>query len=333
MPGFDIEKLQNLPKAPGEHVWADYIELLCLANIDGEISKSDFIDRLKEKKDLGELSELEVEIDEVDGLPQQSAAEISDKTRSQVDNWFNHLSFRESMFKEFYPFSLSSNGKSLIRQQNMSLKRKFYVFFLLSANLRYNCKANRNALTKNFEAISKEALKAFLPKEARVHIFGTGAPSTTGRYIGNLWQKINTLAGDLGETVILPQNKISKYDTGDNGLDVVGWVPLGDRNEGLVILLGQCACTEEWVNKQHSSSAEAWSQVMTFKARPANVAFIPFFFRESDGTWHKPQDIHNAILIDRLRFIYLLPQKWRFLKSLDSYQIVENMLKQREPLF
>lgn len=47
-----LEKFPIGTQTPYLHKWADYIELLCLAHIDGRISKSDLIRRVKREKDF-----------------------------------------------------------------------------------------------------------------------------------------------------------------------------------------------------------------------------------------------------------------------------------------
>ena len=48
-------ELQTLPSTSDGHEWADYIELLCLTNKDGRISKADVLDFVRERiKDLKE---------------------------------------------------------------------------------------------------------------------------------------------------------------------------------------------------------------------------------------------------------------------------------------
>jgi hypothetical protein len=60
--------------------------------------------------------------------------------------------------------------------------------------------------------------KQCLPETAEVHIFGTSGK----RYTGNLWQKIQRLAADLYETVIITEDKFSNKNVGDDGLDIIG---------------------------------------------------------------------------------------------------------------
>lgn len=327
-PSVPLVQLETLPTSAlfNQHIWVDYIELLCLVNVDREVSKADLSDRFRDRKDLGEVEGGPEDIDDL--TPEKE----NDKWEERTEDWFRHLSYRAGVFKAFYPFRLSDDGNVLLVQTSQTTKRKLYVSLLLSSNLG-RITSHKDALTRSFELLSAEALKTCLPPQAQIHVFGTSA-AANGRYRGNLWTKIQKLARDLREQTLIPENKFSKEDSGDNGLDIVGWVPFSDSddNNSRLIVFGQCACTEEWVTKQHSSSADRWRQVISLKAPSNNVAFIPFCFRDANGTWHKPQDI-CSILVDRPRFIHLLRNKMPSFEAQSSYGVVGEVLKQREPLF
>jgi len=331
MPPLLIETLESPPRPAEPYLLADYIELRCLVNADRTISKADVWDIIQERRDLGEdtdefngnNSDLQ---DEMASLP----ALRKDKMALNVDDWFKHLQYRRGAFKEFYPFFLSENGNALSCYKRMTLKHKLYVFLLLSSNLGYINKWHRNALTSSFEMASSAALQSYLPKEAKVYVFGKNS-SNTGRYSGKLWYKIQKLAQDLKESVICRENEFDPVDTGDNGLDVVGWVPLGDSARGFLTVFGQCACTLEWVSKQHSSSEPSWADVITLKAQLNNLIFIPYCFRDATGAWHRERDIKKSILIDRLRMVYLLRKKNTLLRDI-PYSLVDQALAQTEPI-
>ena len=53
------------------------------------------------------------------------------------------------------------------------------------------------------------------------------------------------------------------------------------KQQDILTILGQCACTEDWVSKQHSSSYAAWNGKLSFTSLPCNMIFIPFCFRDS----------------------------------------------------
>ena len=125
----------------------------------------------------------------------------------------------------------------------------------------------------------------------------------------------------------------SPYDTGDKGLDIVGWVPVADSMPNRLLVFGQCACSkEDWTDKQSSSSAEAWRGTIQLSTTPYNLAFVPFCFRRADGSWHTRVEIRETVLIDRLRFVLLLGDDYRQLKMHFSFEPISQMLEQKAAL-
>jgi len=108
----------------GHHKWADYIELLCLQNIDGEVSSNYVIDRIREKDALNNPGEYE-------------KSEVSIRWATDAENWFRHLRFRQGIFNDFYPFELVDNEDTLQLKAPLSSKHLLYVYLLLSSNLKY----------------------------------------------------------------------------------------------------------------------------------------------------------------------------------------------------
>jgi len=328
----ELEKLPNAPKH-ASHMWADYIEILCLANEDREFSKADALDRFRERlTDLGEGFSESDDGDEDFITGGVSPAEESDRWTQWVDDWFKHLEYRQGAFGEFYPFCLSPEGDALITENPLTQKQMFYIYLLASSNLRYFQKTVETPLTSDFELVSSKAMKELLPTNAEVHIFGANALHQ-GKYRGNLMNKIKALAVDLREKVTISETEFPPQAIGDKGLDIVAWVPFPDSAPGLPIYFGQCGCTIKWVDKQHSCSHRAWSRTVSFLCPPGSIAFIPFCFRNSLGGWYKESDIQCTLIIDRLRIIHLLQSRIEDFEPMRSYHIVEEILQQRESIF
>ena len=137
--------------------------------------------------------------------------------------------------------------------------------------------------------------------------------------------------------IVTDPNDYNPTDTGDGGVDVVRWLPLGDSQPSNMIVLGQCACTPDWVRKQSSSSYDAWHSRINFIARPSNMCFIPFFFRNAGGAWYKAKDIHSSVLVDRLRLMTLLPPRIEssidIFESHPAHNIVEEVLEEQSSVF
>lgn len=326
-PPAPIMSVESLPREPkfDTYAWADYVELLCMLNRDREFSKADTIDRIKDRRDLGEGLE-------VDSTPGTTAAEKKDLHQLRATNFFTHLQYRAGAFGDFYPFEVSSDGDLISMKSAITPDQKLYIFLLAASNLRYIKKDCSGTLTTSFETVSREALRRLLPDHAEVHVFGANE-LRAGRYTGNKWAKINLLAKDIKEVVKPKEHHYMRNDLGDQGLDLVAWVPFEDKAPGLLLAFAQCACTsEDWSRKQSSSSPAAWNSTLTFMVFPLNLAFIPIAFRDSFGYWHQPQKIHESIVIDRVRLLYLLRGRTSFFETDPSYKIVEAILEERESL-
>lgn len=219
---------------------------------------------------------------------------------------FDYISERLDCYGETYPFALDEDGHG-ISLLEASPSRSLYLFLLACASLRYvSKKAVATQLASRYELLCLEVVRRSLPVGAEVHLFGKNSEELSSRYVGKVTEKITRLAGDLGEVPRFDDDDFEENDSGDNGLDIVGWVPLGDNLNGRFVIFGQCACTPQWVTKQHSSSYDTWSSVMSLMAYPINSCFIPFDFRKPSGKWYSRHQIHRSVLFDRRRILALL---------------------------
>jgi hypothetical protein len=288
-----IESLEKLPPNLDVHVWADYVELLAMANVDGEVSRSDLVDRIKERRSIDPGA------DEAAAPDAPVVEPVSDTLLARADEIFRHLAYRQGAFGASYPFRISPKGV-LIRAGRMTSSRRLYVFLLLASALRYTTASSRGSVTKDFERLSRDAIAAWLPRRAQVHIFGTSA-AWGSRYHGQLFRKLTKLASDLSERLLLDEEDLRSGDHGDAGADIVAWLAVGDENRSRLIVLAQATCEMDWTAKQHQSAAPAWRPLMQFAAEPANVLLIPYCYRKGDGNWFMNRTIQNTILFDRLR--------------------------------
>mgnify|MGYP006287710899 CR=1 FL=1 len=320
--------LEKLPATVTDYIWADYLELLCLFNIDGQVTLSELLDRIIDRREIESVTK------DLLGWNNKSRGEMSDILEQKSISWIGQIKFREKKFKDHYPFTLTRDSKLLqIKSSDIRRVNKYfpYLYLLICSNLRY-FRGSIQKLTNYFELISKEALNTYLNGKAEVEIFGSN-PLSTGRFSeGNIYTKIKKLADSLDGRVWADEDHFSKYSSGDKGLDIVAWLPFKDRSDGKLIVFGQSACTEEWIDKQHSSSLLAWMDIINTKAKHVNAVFIPFDYRNSDGDWHDITEIHNSILFDRWRLLSLIDSKSDLVEKIYSSQL-KTILEKRESLF
>ena len=311
-----VTTLEALPRSGARHTLADYVELLCLFNIDREMTKDVLVDRFKERSDTGEAV---LEDQYPADLPLDEALE------AKAEDIFRHLKYREGTLGKKYPFTVDMTRRRIVVRQTAGACR-LYLFMLLASNLRYFTELTHR-LTSDFEALGKIALSLMLPAIAQIYFFH-GAGRQRSRYKGKLFQKLTLLSSDIFERVTVEQDDFSERDVGDAGLDLVGWVPVGDTSPGLLLCFAQCACTDKWVQKQRDP--QGLRQIMTLKAMPVTFTFVPFCFRRPTGGWYTEHDV-DSILIDRIRILGLVADGRRY-RMLESLGKLDELLKRKEPL-
>lgn len=317
------ESLENTPVKKLEYYWADYIELLCLANPDKSISKSDFVARVKNRNTDFEDPSDDM-LDEEGDWDDNS----SDQWTKRTNDYFRFLTCREKLFNDFYPFYFSENKKVLNAHEEITEKHKLYIFFLFASNLRY-FRDETQKLTGSFEKICIDATKIFF-KGWDIHSFGVGA-EVESKYHGTLWNKMASLIEDLRGKLIAEEKDFKSDNRGDGGLDIVGWKQFNDSQDGFPILFGQCACTKTWDVKQHSSNQEVWGERIKTKAPPFNLIYAPICFRNANGDWYRSDEIRKSIMVDRLRLKDALVDTESF-KNSESYQIVSDLILLEESI-
>jgi hypothetical protein len=304
-----LEKLP--PNNSRSYVGADFVELLAMFSIDREVSRSDVLQWVARGKDTGAFEE----------DPETLATTNAQETR--VDDWFRHIEYRIKIFADSYPFRLTHDRNTLSFISGMSPKNKIYIFMLAASNLWAVDRSCRTRLTGIFEVLSKEALKIYLPQNAEVFLFGKGASNSDSPFTGTNVEKLQTLAEFIHEDLVCEPSNFMPHDSGDSGLDVVGWIPFGDEVPGTAVFFGQCACGLEWNEKQGTVTRDHWRTYLTAKNLMSGMLFCSRLLRDSNGSWYEPHKI-KTIVIDRLRIAKLFDRRWPEEKEMVSvYEMVD----------
>lgn len=335
-----IKSLQKKPGYPQYQAyhWADYIELVCLANIDGEVSKIDVLDRLSEREEDLEEGFFE-DIAEMDSLDEEGIAVPSqrykrhDRWMERIDSWYAVLSSRKQRYGNNYPFIVADNDLVLDYDED-NVNHKYYVFLLLCSKLHLLDSTISEKFSSYYEVLSYDGLRKFLPESFNVDLFGTNELNDSplfGRGVTCL-NKIKNLATAINEN--LKSNFQSEAyppnNFGDEGLDLIAYGQTGDNQSSRIIILGQCACTKEWVNKQSSSSFESWSNKIDLTTMTINAIFIPFCYRNAVGDWFDRGKIRKSFVVDRFRLIHYVEKKHSF--SDDMNELLEVIISAKEPV-
>jgi hypothetical protein len=287
----DRKKLSELTNEKNE--FADFVELYCLLKTDSRVTKGDVIELISD-----DFSE---EIDDTD-----DEIEKPDKISQKVNEVFDVLFSRERHYADFYPFLFDKNRKLITQKPNLTRRNHLYIILLLSSNLKYiDDKGLQNKMGHLFELLSFQIFKQLLPKKnSESFVFGAGGNSP---FKGNLFTKIKTLSNmlDLPLNPQCTEDELGKNNSGDAGLDMLGWYNFNDKTSGSVMLFAQCACGTKWDEKQIESHTIRWNNYIVFNNKPQNIMFMPRHFRNLAGKWHKNTILLDTILIDRRRIIEL----------------------------
>lgn len=319
------------------HLYADYAELLCLAHPDHEITRSSYqqfletrdffdstngaaVDRGDSSRDQSAFAEPaasphsiieEDEIfssingDETDESEIVTSIERDMRRDVFFADIFEHLHNRRLLVKqEHYPFTCDDRGEKLTLKGELSDRQQLYLFLLLCSNLRFFT-SHQNRWTGYFEEVSEKIFRCLLPAHAQIHIVGKGgAPSeqfkngTKLEKLAAIAEKLNTKLGDV---------RVAPGDTGDAGLDLLGWIPTNDSANSLLVYFGQCACGKPWDRKQYEVSPTVWEGYFHLKHRNNSIVFIPYYFRDEFGDWPEPQKV-TSFLVDRSRILSFADQ-------------------------
>jgi hypothetical protein len=303
------QPLSKRPKYPfvNTHRWVDYLELLALTDSDGLVAVSDLKDLIN--------TEL-TDADDVIDLDNDPKVDGPDRFEQRHHEYFNHLKARSNFYGDTYPFLLTEDG--LIRKASLEPVHAAYIYLLCCSSLGYIESTAKSKLTSDFELISTAYLKTVKNMSNGPYVFGKNASESISRYTGNLYAKIKTLAEDLGASFNLPESDFSPTDTGDGGVDIVGWDNPWDKTTSQFVYLGNCKCSETW--QEVSSPASIVKGWFTLNNGAVNLFFIPFNFRNVGNGWHKSTVVNGKVLFDRFRLLKSFPLS-TFISS-ESYRLI-----------
>lgn len=290
------------------HLWADYVEIQCIADPDHFIVYADAFDELNyQEEGLGGLFAQPDEVLISDDTPGDNLSlSQSDQIELRRTDVAQVIAARFSLFKDFYPFE--SQNKSIMRlKSDLSPIHQIYINQLIASNLSYlREKSLESQYTTYFERLSIFLLRILFPEPFNMKPTGTTPPDGFVCYDGNYGEKMRQIASDIHAELCLKENELRKH-SGDGGLDGIAWYDFGDNASHLPVILMQAGCTaieKEMVTKSQLISAHSWAN--KFKHLQAlSFMFTPQCYRDSLGNWVMPSDL-GSVLIDRYRAIHLL---------------------------
>lgn len=321
-----IPSLTSLPKASlslEKNVWADFIELLCLTDVDKEISLSDIQYRISGEKP------------DAPGRGHDETGEQEDVLYRKILDIYSHLENRAQLLGDAYPFTFIDEDTICLSLEEQPSQKLFYLFLLYCSNLSFFEKTNQNLLTREFEVISKYALQQIFPS-FHVEVFGTASNPDDLFHGGKLIERFEKLAKCLHTEVKLCTKKSPRYQnaSGDGGLDLVGFMQLEDDEAGspfIPVCFAQCACSvDKWKEKQGSIKFDTWNQRFEQLSHYCEFIFVPFSLRGPDGKWCDADMDHMVVIpIDRIRFLHIaknIGNNMQFFEESNAYKVIQEAI-------
>lgn len=291
----------GMPDYPRQQLdyFADFVELLALFSGKDGVSYGDIQDQF-----FGEPDE-------------KTDAELKDDDEAFLKEIFLRIDERISLYVNSYPFEKKDN--SLMLKGNISENEKYYVLLLIASQLSI-FKTFNTDLTTDFETLSFETLKAYLPN-AIVKQFGENT-----EYNGSAKVKIQKLSEDVGIDIDdYEVDQIGDRNHQERGLDVIGWLPFEDNCQNKVVFLGQCACGKKYESKQHDTRRFE-NYFKFYKTKPQHTLFIPYsLINVSCRKFYGNEIEKDYLVFERKRMVTLL-QGNEVYKRLLSKSLVEKCI-------
>lgn len=287
--------------------FADIAELIALAS-KSEITVGELLDRFSEC-----------------GLIQKGESQLNDSNETWVQEIFGLLYLRWTTYKGKYPFDYDESERFICIKTSLNNAHKLYIQLLLSANLPFFSEL-QTTLTTDFENVSYYSLKGYLCKTDNIKKFGKKS-----EYSGtNAIDKIKKLASDIKiEFSEDDLEQVNKYNSNEKGLDIVAWFPFDDYWGNLLVVLGQCACTNRnWYKKRQD--AIPYEHLFKFKGiKPIHALFIPHSLTK-EKLFFNSIHINDTLLFERKRLIDCFDDS-NYL-SLDSNTVIEKVIAFQEDI-
>lgn len=275
--------LDVMPSSSDATFWADYLELKALLDVDRCFVKADFESLLRDNRDSS-----------------------SGKWRDAL----NLSKARASYIGDAYPYEIPEDENDIIiLPDQLNDGQKSYLSLLVFSCLKYVIKTESNFLAREFEILSSRSFASCLPPGSHVKANWANPGEDDNCYRGVLPAKLREIAADIrcSTAAGIKDEDYDPRDTGDGGIDLVGWHEMYDKREGIPIAMGQCSCSKtEWKLKQFETAYVKHQNVLPVVHAWANFYFCPLDLRKSETSWRYGRDIGGAIIIDRSRLISLM---------------------------
>jgi hypothetical protein len=313
-------------------MFADWIELLALTSSRNSASRADIVRLVTKQSDIDHGIEADPDTGE------ELESEILETGACVLaDNVADELDFRSKALGVSYPFTINIRTETWSIELNPeSLEEpaaRVYIFCLLVSGVR-----DGRLVSGAISAVAKDDFAHLFQAVsylAALQLMGNGglsfgSPRPDGSKFLEAIQKFTASFG-VGEprTQFMPS---SSHKEKDEGIDVIAWRSFADGRPGQVLLLGQVASGNDWLDKPVQTAVGRFLD--WFVTHPAKfylpAIFIPFVqhhkFEPVRAVAYEPAvrdycrrtEITFGLVVDRLRIVELIAesQETRLAESL-----------------
>ncbi len=154
-----------------------------------------------------------------------------------------------------------------------------------------------NTPAELFEVVASRAVEIYL----QCSVIRIGAPRRSP-VPSQFPEAISYTARQLGE--IVGQRDLERHNSGDDGVDLIGWRSFGDARASQLIILAQCAIGTDWRDKRDGVSLNMWRRHIDWHSVPLKGFAVPFHHQE--GSPWRETATRAGIIFDRLRIAGLV---------------------------
>jgi hypothetical protein len=198
-----------------------------------------------------------------------------------------------------YPVEREGHGYSRRGAWRDFLPYSFMLFVSLNqsyAELNYSG-GTANKPAELFEILASSAVERYL----RCSVVRIGAPRRSP--VPKIFpDAITYAANQLGE--IIGRRDLERHDSGDDGVDLIGWRSFGDARASQFIILAQCAIGTDWRDKRDGVSLGMWRRHIDWHSEPLKGFAVPFH-HQGGNPWRETAT-RAGIIFDRLRIAGLV---------------------------
>lgn len=270
------------PRDHDDHTVADFLELLCLVNLDRQVSTDSLRDHIEDNRG-------------------DHGFQLSD---DQLEDVLGQIRWRIEAFHDWYPFQLTNHGRVVEAPDDLTDNQKRYVILLICGNLSFFAQTGRQVLTDFFERMSEFVLRELWPSSGVTMTVGKNTTALTGSKANRL----NALGKLIGANPHIKDTDFREGDRGDGGIDLAAYVTL-DRfeHQNALSALAQCACSRtDWAPKHGEITHTRLRTLLPPTALWIEMLFTPVSFRANSGGWAVPGLVPGVTLVDRLRLVLSL---------------------------